>query len=241
MNSTAFKHLPNLANKIVSPDDSQFRPTVETLEQWDQMANQFGLGADWRLSNSELDQSLTEFLAKRAAAEPLWVFGFGSLIWDPGFYFDEVRLASISGYRRLFSIKTEIGRGSAEHPALMLSLEPGEASCTGLVFRIAPDDEEHELPIVWRREMIQGHYRPIWSTAQTPQGEVPVIVFGPNEQHPDHLGELPMEQVVRLISTGTGVFGTNAEYLDNLVDRLDEFNMSEDYLSELRSKVNLES
>src|SRR5262249_60117835 len=101
-----------------------------------------------------------------------WVYGYGSLMWDPGFHFAEIRLAEVEGYQRRFTLKTEIARGSRARPALMLSLERQPGRCQGLAFRIAADMAEGESMILWRREMLAGGYCPAMVSMTTPQGPV---------------------------------------------------------------------
>jgi cation transport protein ChaC len=77
-------------------------------------------------------------------------------MWDPGFHFAEVRLADIEGFQRRFTYKITIGRGTPEHPALMVALEQRPGRCRGLAFRIAADMVDAESEILWRREMLRG-------------------------------------------------------------------------------------
>ena len=76
------------------------------------------------------------FLAQRNDQD-LWIFAYGSLIWDPAFYFEEVRVAKAPGYQRSFCLRSEIGRGSPEKPGLMVALDHG-SECQGLAFRSIP-------------------------------------------------------------------------------------------------------
>ena len=136
MNPDAFRHLPALRERITPAQASELRVTPELLAAWDERARQLGRPADWRLSDQELDASHRAMLGGLGDGMDLWIYSYGSLMWDPGFHFDEVRLADLQGHRRRFLFRTTLGRGSPEQPGLMLSLEPGPGLCRGLVFRI---------------------------------------------------------------------------------------------------------
>ncbi|MDR3451264.1 MAG: gamma-glutamylcyclotransferase [Rhodoferax sp.] len=235
--SMAFRHVPQLQGKVVPPDQSELRATRELVATWDARARANGLGPHWRLSEHELDASRRIVLGDCRAGEDIWVFGYGSLLWDPGFHFEEVRLAEIQGYRRRFCIRLEIGRGSPEWPALMLGLERSAGHCQGVAFRIAGACADGESAIVWRREMLQGHYRPFRSKVTTPQGPINALVFAANTAHAQYVGELPIEQTAAIIATGTGHLGTNRQYLENLVAHFKEFKIEEEYLTELLMQV----
>lgn len=237
MASAAFKHVPQLRGKVVPPDRSELRATPELMATWDARARANGLGPHWRLSEHELDASRRAVLGDCRAGEDIWVFGYGSLLWDPGFHFEEVRLAEIEGYQRRFCIRLEIGRGSPARPALMLGLERSAGRCQGVAFRIAGACADGESAVVWRREMLQGHYRPFRSKVATPQGTINALVFAANTAHAQYVGELPIEQTAAIIATGVGNLGTNRQYLENLVAHFEEFRIEEDYLKRLLARV----
>ena len=236
MSSDPYRHLPQLRGKILPAEQSQLRATPERLAFWDAQAHAMGFGAGWRLSDDLLAASRRAMLARWPAGEPVWIFGYGSLLWDPGFHFEEVRSAEVIGFQRRFSIRIEIGRGTPERPALMLGLEPG-GRCRGLAFRIAPDQVERETAAVWCREMLQGHYRPERHAATTPQGEISVLVFGTNTEHAQYVGERPLAEAAAIIANGHGLIGSNRQYLESLVTGLDGFGIEEPYLRDLLNAV----
>jgi cation transport protein ChaC len=236
LQSDPYRHLPQLRDKILPAEQSQVRATPERLAFWDAQARAMGLGAGWRLSDEVLFSSRQAMLARWPAGEPIWIFGYGSLLWDPGFHFDEVRSAEVIGFQRRFSLRVEIGRGTPERPALMLGLEPG-GYCRGLAFRIAADRIEPETAAVWCREMLQGHYRPECRAAATPQGEIPVLVFGTNTEHAQYVGERPLAEAAAVIANGHGLIGSNRQYLETLVSGLDALGIEETYLKALLDEV----
>lgn len=235
--SDAFSNLPHLREKVTPPEQSELRTTAERLAAWDQNARQAGLPVAWRVSDDKLEASRRALLDLVDPASDLWVYAYGSLMWDPGFYFAEVRLAELAGHQRRFSHKLLLGRGTPERPALTLSLERGNGACHGLVFRIAAQAANVESAIVWRREMLWDGYRPQLLAVSTPQGEVTAIVFCANESHPDHCGELPLEETAAIIASASGVMGTNREYLELMHAQLDNLGIEDDYIRKLAAHV----
>src|SRR5579863_9131919 len=109
------------------------------------------------LTLEELRAGIGAVLGKRPTGGDVWLFGYGSLIWNPLIHFEEKRIGNVHGYHRCFCLWTHIGRGTPAKPGLMLGLERGGA-CRGVVYRLAAEAAPHELEIVWRREMVTGAY-----------------------------------------------------------------------------------
>ena len=229
----AYCHLPQLRDRIAPAATSTLRLTPEVLAQWDERARVEGRGVDWRWSDAQLEATRQALLGPLDDGEDLWVFGYGSLMWDPGIHFCEVRMAELPRHRRRFSHRTHLGRGSAECPGLMLTLEPGEGGCTGLVFRVEAALADHESALLWRREMLRGIYRPCLLPVHTPQGRVSALVFAANPAHADHVGELPLPETAAIIARASGVLGSNLQYLEQLVRQLEHLGLCDDYLKQL--------
>jgi len=167
---------------------------------------------------------------------PVWLFGYGSLIWNPAFEYAEKHPATVHGLHRRFCLRTFLGRGSKDRPGLVLALDRG-GCCRGVAFRIAADRVESELDIVWRREMISDAYRPRWLTAITPEGPVRAIGFVINRRHERYTGTLPEEAVAETIAHAAGFLGPCCDYLFNTVEHLDELGMPDAGLSRLADRV----
>ncbi|NBJ10713.1 gamma-glutamylcyclotransferase [Microvirga sp. SYSU G3D207] len=116
------------------------------------------------LSDAERHASLQATLAAQPAPGEVWLFGYGSLIWNPAFHHTEQKPVLIRGWHREFCLSTPIGRGTPDAPGLVLGLDSG-GSCRGVAFRIARAEAEAELELVWRREMVTGAYVPRWVSA----------------------------------------------------------------------------
>jgi len=155
MTPSAFIHLPELAGRLTPADACGLRLTDEELAAWDAQARLQGLPADWRLSTQEVERSRQAVLAGQDG-EDLWVFAYGSLMWNPGIHFEEVRRARLDGFVRRFALATAIGRGTPECPGLVLTLQRQAGTCQGLAFRIHRAQVETESRLLWRREMIRA-------------------------------------------------------------------------------------
>lgn len=237
MTPDAFRHVPALRQHIKPAEASTLRVTPEVLAAWDERARALGRESGWRLSDEQIEASRRDLLGSIDAAQDLWIFAYGSLMWDPGLHFNEVRRADLHGHQRRFLFRTTLGRGSPELPGLMLSLEPAEGVCQGLAFCLPPERRELEFGCLWRREMIRGSYRPVVRNVATPQGEISALVFSANCTHPDHVGELPLAETAQIVARAAGFLGSNREYLDQLAAQLRSLDIEDDYVSHLQVLV----
>ena len=173
--------------------------------------------------------------------EPLWVFAYGSLMWNPGFVFEERVPARLHGYHRRFCVYSHRYRGTPEMPGLVLGLDRG-GSCRGLALRVAPEHVSQTLAYLWHREMISGVYRPTLLTirllACADGGpRVAACTFVADRGHRQYCGELDIERRVSLICQGRGSGGANWEYLANTVAHLEELGIHDAALSRLLEHV----
>jgi glutathione-specific gamma-glutamylcyclotransferase len=188
------------------------------------------------LSEEELAASRAATLAGVDLSGGVWLFGYGSLIWNPAFHFTDRLTGTVYGYHRRFCLWTHLGRGCPERPGLVLGLERG-GSCRGVAFHIAPDAVEEELAIVWRREMLSGAYVPRWVDVQGARGDVRAITFVINHAHERYARFLPDERVAEVIATAEGRLGPCADYLINTVDHLAALGIHDRPLEKLRRQV----
>lgn len=237
MKAEAFVHLPALRERIVPPEQSALRVTPAVMAMWDERARLMGRPADWRLSDAEVEASRQATLGTRDPAQDLWIYAYGSLMWDPALRFDEVRRASLPGHQRRFSFRTHIGRGSPARPGLMLSIEPRPGCCEGLAFRIAAACVDAESAILWRREMLRGAYTPRLLPMDTPQGGISALVFLSNPAHPDHVDELPLAETARFIAHAEGVMGRNRDYVGQLAAQLACLGIQDAYIDALQDRL----
>jgi cation transport protein ChaC len=188
------------------------------------------------LSDEELAASLGGMLEGVDLSSGVWVFGYGSLIWNPAFHFTDRVVGTVHGFHRRFCLWAHLGRGCPERPGLMLGLERG-GSCRGVAYHIAPDAALEERDIVWRREMIGGAYVPRWVNAYTPIGMVRAITFTINHAHERYARDLSDEEAAAAIARASGFLGACADYLINTVDHLAELGIHDRPLERLRARM----
>ena len=165
-----------------------------------------------RLSAEALERSLDDALAGRDSREALWIFAYGSLMWNPGLAFVAKRVGTIYGFHRNFCLWSRINRGTPEQPGLVLTLERG-GCCRGLAFRLTGSTSRDELRALWRREMSLGSYHPRWLEFHAGADRFPVLAFIVNRTCSGYAGKLPVDAMVQSIATARGKFGSSAEYL----------------------------
>lgn len=191
---------------------------------------------DDAVMQASIAQMLASAPPEAAAVDGVWVFGYGSLLWNPCVAVAQWLQGRVYGYHRDFRIRLTHGRGSPEAPGLMLGLDTG-GSCTGMGLRIDVDDLHHELLMVWRREMLTGVYQPRWVWLQTAAGRVPALTFVTDRQGHGYCGRLNESDKLQLLATGHGFLGSCVEYLVNTVAQLDEQGIHDHYLHYLRRHV----
>ncbi|MBI3370191.1 MAG: gamma-glutamylcyclotransferase [Betaproteobacteria bacterium] len=195
------------------------------------------LGPEVRfMTDAERAVQVEAILARAPRPGRVWVFAFGSLIWNPAFNFVERRTARIHGFHRQFCLWARAGRGSPERPGLMLSLE-SRGSCTGVAYRLARHAVVSELDVLWRREMFTMAYRPVWTTARTSKGTEPAIAFSANREHERYVPGLEDGALVRYLATGTGPLGRCCDYLFDTVEHLRRLGIRDRRLEALEAKV----
>ncbi|GJD95072.1 gamma-glutamylcyclotransferase [Methylobacterium iners] len=184
-----------------------------------------------------LEQGLDRMLAARAEpALPLWVFGYGSLIWQPEFAVAEQRVATLRGYHRRFCLLQRRFRGSPRRPGLVLALDRG-GSCRGVAFRIEGSDARSVLMPVWRREMRGSGYEGRWVLVSTAAGPVPALTFVANRSSDRYTGRLSDAATAEMIATGCGHLGPSASYLFHTVAACAELGIHDRHLWRLQALV----
>jgi cation transport protein ChaC len=166
------------------------------------------------LTEEQRAESLRQTLAGRRPGEPVWLFGYGSLIWNPAIDYVESRTAVVRGWHRAFCLATRAGRGTPERPGLVLGLDEG-GTCTGVAFRLADEAVETELGLLWRREMLAGSYVPRWLDIFDEHGSRfgTAIAFTINPAADQYAGDLARHAVIERLATAAGELGSSADYL----------------------------
>ena len=188
------------------------------------------------LSDAEQEASLRAILDLHETGADVWLFGYGSLVWNPIVHYEERRVARLRGFHRSFCLWSHVNRGSRRKPGLVLGLDSG-GSCRGIAFRIAGHHAAEELRLLWRREMVLGAYCPRWAKIDAGSETVRAIAFFVNREHRNYAGKLPLETVIKALVSTRGQLGTPAEYLLETVRGLIEHGVRDPYLLELRKRV----
>ena len=163
----------------------------------------------------------------------LWVFGYGSLMWRPGFPAVERRHARVYGYHRSLCVYSHVHRGTPERPGLVLGLDRG-GCCHGVAFRVAAGEAAATLRYLREREQITGVYRERHLPVQLDDGRaVPALAYVVDRSHPQYAGRLPDPDVLRLVRQGEGVSGANPDYVRSTYEHLIEMGVTDPLLHRL--------
>jgi cation transport protein ChaC len=189
------------------------------------------------LSDAERQASLASLLTERPEGD-VWIFAYGSLIWNPIILSAERRKARITGWHRSFCLATLSGRGSPGNPGLVLGLDAGGA-CDGMALRLEEDAVAHELELLWRREMVAEAYIPRWVDLYDDEGVQfgRGIAFTINPLAATYAGGLSRAESVQRLATASGSIGTSADYLFRTRDGLRALDMCDEFLEELAIEV----
>ena len=187
------------------------------------------------LTDEQLSASLTATLATRPKGAGWWVFGYGSLLWNPLFPVAEARAAKVHGLHRRFCLRSLASRGTPERPGLVLALEPGGA-CQGVAYRLPAPLALDELHLLWRREMVVGAYRPRWVRLQSGDRHLVAVTFVVKRDHVQYAKLAPTEEAA-IIADACGVFGSSCDYLMRTRAALAAHGIVDRYLENLARDV----
>jgi cation transport protein ChaC len=172
----------------------------------------------------------------KALCDPVWVFAYGSLMWNPEMAFAETRPAVLHGFHRRFCLYSRDYRGTSERPGLVLGLDRG-GSCRGLARRLPPAALAAAIDRLWAREMAGQVYDMRAVTVATPQGPVAAYAFTVRRDNIDYAGRLGIERMAEIIAIAAGGRGTGQDYLANTVRHLDELGIRDKLLRRLHEAV----
>ncbi|WP_146186114.1 gamma-glutamylcyclotransferase [Pontivivens insulae] len=171
----------------------------------------------WLRSDQERETLRKEALRNHFG--DLWVFAYGSLMWDPALLFAEVRRGFAPSHaRRFILVDSKGGRGTAERPGLMAALDDGEG-CEGLVFRIAEDQVESETQVLFQREMVGPGYHALFVPVRIGNEQVSALTFLADHNSDLMDSSIARADQVRMAATGVGFLGSSRDYLANIVSQ----------------------
>lgn len=162
-----------------------------------------------------------------ATGEDLWVFGYGSLLWNPGFAFAEAQGARLVGYHRALCIYSHRYRGSPDNPGLVLGLDRG-GSCHGLGYRVPARDAADVWTYLRDREMVTGVYREGFRRVRLADGSVVMgLCYVADRAHRQYAGHLDRAARLSLVRSGVGIAGPNTDYVVNTARKLRELGVGD--------------
>lgn len=151
----------------------------------------------------------------------LWVFGYGSLMWNPGFEYEESQPARIFGFHRRLCLWSTRFRGTPEEPGLILGLAAG-GSCKGVAFRLGDENRNPKLDYLYDREMVTNAYQPVVKPVYLEDGRIATsLAFVSRADHPQFAPDMSLKKATTIIKHASGPKGTNIEYIINTVAHLD--------------------
>jgi glutathione-specific gamma-glutamylcyclotransferase len=176
--------------------------------------------------------TLDEFMAEVPKGD-LWVFGYGSLMWSPGFAYRQKALGRVHGYHRALCILSTRYRGTRRKPGLVMGLCRG-GSCWGMAYRVHAEGVRRALARLWKREMPRRVYAPRLLRVQLGNGrEVKALAFLADPTHPAYVRELDLHGRARLVAQGIGQRGSAVDYIRNTLAHMREVDVSDPHLERI--------
>ncbi len=170
-------------------------------------------------------------------ASDLWVFGYGSLIWRPGFPFEESVVARLHGYHRSLCIFSHVHRGTPERPGLVLGLDRG-GICRGLAFRVAAGKAAETVTYLRAREQATSVYLERHMPVRLDDGRtIKALVYVADRKHLQYAGRLQPDKVLELVRNGRGGSGENPDYVLQTHEHLRKMGVFDPVLAELAQKL----
>lgn len=185
---------------------------------------------------AELRRGMQRVLDQRQAADGVWVFAYGALIWDGGDH-DAARAGTVEGLVRRYCVWDNRNRGTVAQPALTLGLDRQSGACAGIAFHLAEETVQQALWTVWKQEMSGGYYDAEWVDVATAAGPVAAVTFVADPRHPLYAGAVPDSEAVDLLAAGVGPGGTAASYLMQTADALRGWGIPDPYLDRHEAQV----
>jgi cation transport protein ChaC len=178
-----------------------------------------------------------EIAALRHGSEPVWIFAYGSLMWDREFPRVAAEPALLYGYHRRFCLYSYDYRGTRARPGLTLGLDRGGA-CRGIVLRLPPQTLAEAIDILWSREMTAPRVYDMRSLpVQTAGGRLSALALTVRRDHAEYAGRLTLDETARIIAGAAGRRGANRDYLASTVRHLTDLGLADPPLRRLAERV----
>ncbi len=169
--------------------------------------------------------------------DEFWVFGYGSLMWNPGFPYEERVLARLGGYHRALCVRSYVHRGTEDRPGLVLGLDRG-GSCKGVAFRVSPSDWTATVDYLRERELVtsvylERHVRTLLADGR----DVRALTYVIDRAHPQYAGAVTVEEAARIVKSAVGRSGPNPVYVANTVAHMRELGIRDQWLENVASQI----
>ncbi|WP_117196155.1 gamma-glutamylcyclotransferase [Rhizobium terrae] len=169
--------------------------------------------------------------------DEFWVFGYGSLMWNPGFVFEERLAARAFGFHRSLCVRSYVHRGTPDHPGLVLGLDRG-GSCRGVAFRVSEENREDVLDYLRRRELVTNVYlEKILPVSLGAGRQVRAVGYIVDRRHVQYAGSLSVEEAAETVRASAGQSGPNDAYLFNTLAHLKEMGIRDLWLESVGAAV----
>ena len=166
-----------------------------------------------------------------------WVFGYGSLIWRPGFAHIETQRARLFGYRRSLCVRSFVHRGTPERPGLVLGLDRG-GSCVGLAFRVPGELRGEVLDYLRERELVTKVYLERTLPVRLASGEItPAVTYIVDRGHAQYAGNLDEEHAASIVLGSVGQSGPNEDYVMNTLSHLEALGIRDHWLEAVGARL----
>lgn len=187
----------------------------------DELSDTTNGGIDLPQFSGRDPQDMFDATLRTMPAGDLWIFGYGSLVWNPEVSHSEVSAARVWGWNRCLCMWSRINRGTEQVPGLVFALMAG-GSCCGIALRVPREHAERELRLLWRREMPRAVYDPRWLRCRIPQGEVRALAFTLSPASPSYTGPLDDAQLLNILRESRGRYGTTLDYVTRTAHALEK-------------------
>ncbi len=176
-------------------------------------------------------------LIKRVPKTNLWVFGYGSLMWNPEFQHTESQNARLYGYHRRLCLWSVRYRGTPKNPGLVVGMAKG-GSCSGVAFKIKDEDIRKTVAYLYEREMISNAYKPVVKPVYLSDGRIAeALTFVSKVHHPQYANKMSIEKICQIVDTANGPRGSNAEYVINTAAHLDSIGIFNSEIHQVANKL----
>lgn len=169
--------------------------------------------------------------------DEFWVFGYGSLMWNPGFPYEVRMQAKAFGYRRSLCVRSWVHRGTEEKPGLVLGLDRG-GSCRGVAFKVAPEEWNDTVDYLRARELVTHVYQERSVPVVLDDGRaVRALTYVIDRNHRQYAGAVTVDEAAFVVRGAVGQSGANQDYVANTIAHLQDMGIRDHWLEQVASEI----